>query len=280
MLSYRHAFHAGNFADVFKHVILVQVLDYLVQKDAPLFYLDTHAGAGGYRLDASQAEQTGEYRQGIGLLWQQAGLPAALEAYLELVRSFNTDGELRTYPGSPRLAARLLRKQDRLELCELHGSDHALLVAAFRGDSRVRCHAGDGFRLGMARLPPNERRGLVFIDPSYEIKDDYARVVDAMLKMHRRFATGVYALWYPLVDRRLTESLKSRMAETGLRDVLNMQLVRDVDPGRSGMRGCGMFVVNPPWTLKAAIEPVLDELARLFAGPRGASVTAAQFLPE
>lgn len=280
MLSYRHAFHAGNFADVFKHVILVRVLAYLTQKDAPLFCLDTHAGAGAYALDAPAAEQTGEYREGVGRLWGQAGLPAALEKYLELVHSFNADGELRSYPGSPRIAAWLLRRQDRLELCELHKSDYALLEATFRGDDRVRCYPDDGFRVGAARLPPRERRGLVFIDPSYEMKDDYMQVVDALLKMHRRFATGVYALWYPLVDRRLTESLKSRVAGTGLRDVLNLELVRDIDPGKPGMRGCGMFIVNPPWTLKADMEPVLNELARRFVGASGASATVEQFLPE
>lgn len=280
MLGYRHAFHAGNFADVFKHVVLVRMLDYLAGKEAPLLYLDTHAGAGSCALGSPQAERTGEYSHGIALLWREAGLPAALERYVELVRSFNTDGALRSYPGSPRIAARLLRRQDRLDLCELHRADFALLEAAFRDDRRVQCHAGDGFTTARARLPPRERRGLVFVDPSYELKEDYARVVDALQAMHRRFATGVYALWYPLVDRRLTESLKSRVAQTGIRDVLNLELVRDTDPAKSGLRGCGMFVVNPPYTLRTDMQPALDELARLFAGPHPARTTIQQYLPE
>jgi 23S rRNA (adenine2030-N6)-methyltransferase len=280
MLGYRHVFHAGNFADVFKHVVLVHTLAYLVRKDAPLLYLDTHAGAGSSALASSQAEQTGEYRDGVGLLWPEADLAAPLERYLELVRSFNSGGALRTYPGSPRIAQRLLRPQDRLEFCELHNSDYALLEAMFRDDGRVQCHAGDGLTTALARLPPRERRGLVFIDPSYELKGDYGRVVESLRMMHRRFATGVYALWYPLVDRRLTEVLKSSVAESGIRDVLNLELVRDTDPARSGMRGCGMFVVNPPWTLKADMEPALDELARRFSGPRGVTATVEQFLPE
>lgn len=280
MLGYRHAYHAGNFADVLKHVVLIQALVYLARKDAPLLYLDTHAGAGSYALGSPQAEQTGEYRHGIGLLWREAGLAAPLERYAELVRSFNTGNTLRIYPGSPRIAQRLLRPQDRLELCELHKSDYALLEAFFRGDRRVQCHPTDGFTTALARLPPRERRGLVFIDPSYELKSDYARAVEALQSMHRRFATGVYILWYPLVDRRLTESLKSRVAESGIRDVLDLELVRDTDPAQSGMRGCGLFVVNPPWTLKADMEPALDELARRFPGPRRATATIEQFLPE
>jgi 23S rRNA (adenine2030-N6)-methyltransferase len=280
MLSYRHAFHAGNFADVLKHVVLLRLLVYLVHKDAPLLYLDTHAGAGTYKLDAPQADRTGEYREGIGRLWRQGGLPEALRQYVDLVRSFNTDGKLRNYPGSPRIAGQLLRQQDRLEFCELHRNDYALLEATFRGDRRVHCHAGDGFAVATARLPPSERRALVFIDPSYEMKGDYSRVVEALLRMHRRFASGVYALWYPLVDRRLTAALKSGVADSDLRDVLNLELIREAGPSKAGMRGCGMFVVNSPWTLKAELPPALEALARLLAGPRGANFTVEQFIPE
>lgn len=166
MLGYRHAFHAGNFADVFKHVVLVRVLDCLTGKAASLRYVDTHAGAGSCPLGSPQAERTGEYRDGIALLWQETGLSAPLERYVELVRSFNADGALRTYPGSPRIAARLLRRQDRLDICELHKTDFELLQAVFRGDRRVQCHTDDGFTTALALLTPLERRGLVFVDPS------------------------------------------------------------------------------------------------------------------
>lgn len=280
MLSYRHAFHAGNFADVLKHVALVRILAYLVQKDAPLLYLDTHAGAGDYDLRSPQAGQTSEYRDGIGRLWGATGLPPAAEEYVGLVREMNLDGELRRYPGSPGIAQHMLRRQDRLELCELHSTDVALLQEAFRDDRRVHCHAGDGFELARAKLPPLERRGLVFIDPSYEIKDDYARVTDALCSLHRRFETGVYMLWYPLIDRRSTESLKSAMAGSGLRDVLNLELILDTSAKARGMHGCGLFVVNPPWTLRADMEPVLADLAQRLAGPSPARATVEQFLPE
>ena len=280
MLSYRHAFHAGNFADVLKHVVLIRLLAWLVRKEAPLLYLDTHAGAGEYDLRSAQAGQTGEFRDGIGRLWQATGLPSPLEEYVGLVRAFNGDGELRRYPGSPRIAQRMLRRQDRLELCELHTSDFATLEDLFRGDRRVRCHADDGFRVAMARLPPRERRGLVFIDPSYEVKDDYQRAIDALCAMNRRFATGVYALWYPMVDRRSTESLKSALEASGLRDVLEIELSLDT-PGRTrGMTGCGLFVVNPPWTLATEMKAALDELTRRLAGPRPAHGSVRQFLPE
>lgn len=275
MLSYRHAFHAGNFADVLKHVVLVQVLQYLTRKTAPLLYIDTHAGAGEYDLSAGWASRTGEFREGVGALWADEVLPGPLEDYLGLLRALNPDGPLRRYPGSPKLAQMLLRDQDRLELCELHGSDFSTLAEVTRTDRRVHCHGEDGFRVAIARLPPARRRGLVLVDPSYEVKDDYRRVIDALEQMYRRFATGVYLLWYPIVDRRSSDSLSAGIRESRLRNVLWLELVLNADPAHPGLRGCGMFVVNPPWTLEAAMEPVMRTLVERFAGnARGrASIT-------
>lgn len=280
MLSYRHAFHAGNFADVMKHVVLMCLISHLVRKEAPLLYLDTHAGAGLYDLDSPPAQQTGEYRDGIGLLWQLADFAEPLREYVDLVKGFNDGGRLHRYPGSPCIAHRMLRAVDRLEFFELHPRDFALLENRFRGARRVFCHAGDGFELAPGRLPPLERRGLVFIDPSYEIKTDYTGVVDALLEMHRRFTTGVYALWYPLVDSRLTGALKSAFRQSGLRDVLNLELALEQDAARPGLRGCGMFVVNPPWTLAADMEPVLQDLALRFSRGRPTRARVETFLPE
>lgn len=280
MLSYRHAFHAGNFADVLKQVVLMQLTGYLTRKDAALFYLDTHAGAGDYDLRSAYAEKTGEYRSGIGALWHAGELSEDLQAYVELIRTFNAGTELRTFPSCARLAERLLRPQDRLELCELHATDFALLEQVFRGDRRVHCRNGDGFGIANAVLPPRERRGLVFIDPSYEMKGDFGRVCREVQGMYRRFASGVYALWYPLIDRRRNESLRDCLRRSGLRDVLHLEIVLERDAGRAGMRGCGMFVVNPPFTLKTRMEPVMHELARHFTGPRPGVVTVEQFAAE
>ncbi|HEX7718286.1 MAG TPA: 23S rRNA (adenine(2030)-N(6))-methyltransferase RlmJ, partial [Woeseiaceae bacterium] len=203
MLSYRHAYHAGNFADVMKHTVLVQLLQYLTRKTTPLCYIETHAGAGAYDLQSAYAAKTGEYQDGIGLFWNDASLPGAMQTYLDLVRTANPNGKLRRYPGSPLIAQRLLRAQDRLELYELHSSDFALLEHEFRDARRVRCYQADGLLTAIAMVPPLEKRGLVFIDPSYEVKDEYQRVVETLQRMHRRFATGVYALWYPVTDRRV-----------------------------------------------------------------------------
>lgn len=244
-----------------KHAVLVQLLEYHTQKAAPLCYIDTHAGAGSYDLRSEHAGKVREYRYGIEALWSDRSLPFALQSVVDVVRNFNREGALRYYPGSPFIAQQLLRRQDRLELCEMHTSDFALLESAFRGDRRAHCHHGDGFRIGLSKLPPIEKRGLVFMDPSYELKEDHRRAFDAVEAMYRRFATGVYALWYPVIDDRATEIKRRRVRESRLRNVLNLQLVIEPDARRPGMRGCGLVIVNPPWTLAEVAEPMLSALA-------------------
>lgn len=275
MLSYRHAYHAGNFADVMKHAVLVQLLQYLTRKATPVCYIETHAGAGAYDLSSAHASKTGEYQEGIGVLWDDKSLPGALQTYLDLVRAGNPNGKLRRYPGSPLLAQRLLRPHDRLELFELHTSDFALLEYEFRGARRVRCHQADGLRTAIPMVPPIEKRALVFIDPSYEIKDEYQRVLDTVQRMHRRFATGVYALWYPVIDRRMVDAIRQSFEESRLRHVLNLELLIETDDRRPGMRGCGMIIVNPPWTLAADVQPVLSLLAERLGrnGPGACSLS-------
>ena len=219
MLSYRHAFHAGNHADVLKHFVLVQIARYLGQKDAPFWIVDTHAGAGCYDLTGDHAQKLGEYRDGIGRLWERKDLPPALADYVDLVRRCNSGAQLRRYPGSPWLAAQCLREEDRLRLFEMHPSDLKLLQANFKeGGRRISVTAGDGFAGLKALLPPPPRRALVLTDPSYETRNDYLNVVKAMEDGLKRFATGTYAVWYPCLarteSRQLPEKLKALAAKS------------------------------------------------------------------
>lgn len=270
MLSYRHVFHAGNHADVLKHTVLLAVLDHLNQKDKPYWAIDTHAGAGGYRFDAGRATQHAEWEEGIGRLWSRTDLPPLVAAYIEAVRADNPDGRLRRYPGSPLLAARRLRPQDRLRLFELHPADVRLLgdaVAATVPDAqkRVAIRQEDGFDGLKALLPPPPRRGLVLMDPAYEDKRDYARVLVALKEGLARFATGTYLVWYPLLQRNDSMQLPGRLRKLAP-DWLDATLtVKAPAAGGIGMHGSGVFVVNPPWTLAATLRETLPWLADVLA---------------
>lgn len=255
MLSYRHGFHAGNFADVLKHSVLSRVLVYLRQKDKPLLYLDTHAGRGVYSLTTREALKTGEFQQGIGRIWQRQA-PEELEPYLDVIRVLNPDGTLQRYPGSPWLAHSLLRPTDRILLCELHPQDYQALSRVFRAEKRVYCVDEDGFARALAAVPPIERRGVVLIDPSYEIKTDYQRVIREIGLMYRRFATGVYLLWYPVISRSRIDQLRRQLVSSGIRRVCAFE-INMVDDEQEGMTGTGMIVINPPW-------PLLEEMRRLL----------------
>ncbi|GHT91166.1 ribosomal RNA large subunit methyltransferase J [Betaproteobacteria bacterium] len=269
MLSYRHAFHAGNHADVLKHVALVQMLDYLIQKPAPLYVIDTHAGAGRYRLDAREAQKLGEFREGIERIWDKQSAPKTVAAYLTAVREMNPAGELKQYPGSPWLAKRALRTSDRLRLFELHSNESRLLAQNFKGAGReVQTTAGDGLALLKSQIPPPSRRALVLIDPSYETKADYANVLAALKDALKRFASGTYALWYPQIakieSRQLPERLK-RLPATGT-DWLHVTLrVHAPATDGVGMSGSGMFIINPPWTLADALRDSLPWLTEKLA---------------
>lgn len=266
MLSYRHAFHAGNHADVLKHVVLTQVLGYLLQKDSPLWYIDTHAGLGEYPLNPRPPAGQAEWLDGIARLWQEPALPAALEPYLARVRALNPDGRLRRYPGSPRLAADLLRPGDKAWLYELLGKDFEVLQARFRGQSDVRCTAADGFAALKGLLPPAPRRGLIFIDPSYEMKSDYEHLLDTLADALRRFAGGCYLVWYPVVHRREAQELPSRLQALQAPRWLRAELRVRAPPAEGyGLYGSGMFVINPPWTLPGTMQEALPWLARRLA---------------
>ncbi|MBE0620952.1 MAG: 23S rRNA (adenine(2030)-N(6))-methyltransferase RlmJ [Burkholderiales bacterium] len=267
MLSYRHGFHAGNHADVLKHVVLVHLLRYLTQKDKPLWFIDTHAGAAAYALNEGYATKNAEYETGIARLWGREDPPQPVADYVAQVRAFNPDGVLRRYPGSPQLALQLLRQQDRLRLFELHSTESQLLQRYFREDApRVMVQAGDGFAGLQAQLPPPSRRALVLIDPSYEDKGDYRRVLAALRDAQKRFRPGVYAVWYPQVQRRESRQFPEQLKELQDKDWLHVALtVKKPVPSGLGLHGSGMFILNPPWMLSKALDPVMPYLAKILA---------------
>ncbi|HUX23553.1 MAG TPA: 23S rRNA (adenine(2030)-N(6))-methyltransferase RlmJ [Burkholderiales bacterium] len=267
MLSYRHGFHAGNHADALKHTVLVQLLAYLTQKDKPLWFIDTHAGAAAYALDEGYATKNAEYESGIGRLWAREDLPPAVADYVAQVRACNPGGALRRYPGSPQLALQLLRKQDRLRMFELHSTESRLLQQYLRDDApRAIAYAGDGFAGLQAVLPPPSRRALVLIDPSYEDKGDYRRVLAALRDAQKRFRPGVYAVWYPQVQRRESRQFPEQLKRLQDKDWLHATLtVKKPVAGGLGLHGSGMFILNPPWLLPKALDLALPWLARVLA---------------
>lgn len=272
MLSYRHAFHAGNHADVLKHLVLMQLLDYFNQKDKPYWAIDTHAGAGVYALDTGYAMQNAEYQTGIARLLARDDLPAALAAYVGLVRQLNPTAALRVYPGSPWIAQHLLREQDQLRLFELHPTDSQHLSANFTdAGRRVKVQNIDGFAGLKANLPPAPRRGLVLIDPSYEEKQDYQRVPTALKDALKRFATGTYAVWYPLLQRHESQHFVTALKNVQAKAWLNVSLtVHTPKTDGFGMHGSGMFIVNPPWTLRASLQAVMPYLVKVLGQDGGA----------
>ncbi len=272
MLSYRHAFHAGNHADVLKHIALVHLLGYMAQKEKPFWCIDTHAGAAIHDLDSRHAKTKSEFESGIARLWERRDLPSPAAEYLRQVRALNPDGRLRFYPGSPQLAMQLLRKQDRLRLFELHSTESRLLREHFadaisnsRPAPRAIAQAGDGFTGLLALLPPPPRRGVVLIDPSYEDKADYRRVLTALREGLQRFASGVYVVWYPRVQRREAFEFADKLKRESPGDWLHAALdVKAPAANGLGLHGSGIFVLNPPWTLAGAMREVLPYLVRLL----------------
>ena len=260
MLSYRHSFHAGNFADLLKHIVLVEILDYLIQKEAGFEYIDTHAGAGLYSLSSAEAQKLQEYAGGIGKL-DAEDFPE-LARYFEVVGSFNPSKELEFYPGSPMIANFFLRSQDRAWLHELHPRDYELLCETMSGSRISRVQRQDGFEGLNGLLPPVRRRGLVLIDPSYEIKSDYDRVVTYLVNGHKKFSQGIFALWYPVIDRRTIDKLQAKLIKSGIRNIQRFELGIYADDYARGMTSSGMIVINPPWTLFNKMSQALPKLAQ------------------
>lgn len=292
MFSYRHAFHAGNHADVLKHTVLIATLQHLLQKDAALTVLDTHAGAGLYRLDGDYASTSAESAGGILRLVPPAAPPAlapALQDYVDMVRAFNQGDATRVYPGSPFITQRLLRAQDKLKLFELHPTDaHSLAgnIAQLEAGRQVAVLQEDGFEGVKKFIPPPARRALVLCDPSYEIKSDYLRVQALLQDALKRFATGVYAVWYPIIPRaeahdlpRRLKTLAQKAGKPWLHATLTVKSSKLASPAagegarRPGLPASGMFVVNPPFTLQGMLREALPQMAQLLAQDRNASHT-------
>ncbi|MCW8909603.1 MAG: 23S rRNA (adenine(2030)-N(6))-methyltransferase RlmJ [Gammaproteobacteria bacterium] len=265
MLSYRHAFHAGNYADVLKHIVLCQSLDYLIQKPAPILYIDTHAGAGQYALRSKKSKQTDEYKNGIGAL-DFSKLPESINSYKKIVQPAFSAGY---YPGSPLLAAQMLREQDKLSLFEMHSTDCPLLKQLFEKDRRVRVNDSDGYHSLKALLPAKQARAVVLIDPSYEVKSDFDLVVEAIKNAHQRMATAVIMVWYPIVDRARVEKFIKSICNTGIRDIWRYELAMQEDSDGYGMTGSGMLVINPPWVLAKQMRECLPLLAEQMVSESG-----------
>ena len=279
MFSYRHAFHAGNHADVLKHAILIQTLEHFNRKDNPYWVIDTHAGAGLYALDGNWANKNAEFADGIGRLWDLDDLPPLLADYVSHVKRYNPNGRLRHYPGSPWFTLDALRDRDRLRLFELHPSESNILAGNLEQLDRVALRqttifAADGFEGMKSLLPPPTRRGLVLIDPSYEDKQDYRRTLTAVKEGIKRFATGTYAVWYPLVQRREAMDMARQMENLPIKNWLHVSLtVKKPASDGFGLHGSGMFLVNPPWTLHAALKDTMPILTQLLAQDERASYT-------
>jgi len=285
MFSYRHAYHAGNHADVLKHFIQVQLHQYMNQKDVAYTYIDTHSGAGVYALDSAQALKSSEYVDGIAKLWERDDLPKALAEYVDLVRAMNPSGRLRYYPGSPYVAEQVARPEDRLRLFELHPADTKLLVDNFRkldahkaeqGERargrRVLIDYADGFQAMKSLLPPPSRRALVLIDPPYEVKLDYKHVRDALEDALTRFPTGVYAVWYPVLQRMESRQFADRLKRLPAKEWLHVTLtISTPGPDGMGMHSSGMFILNPPYTLEPTLRETMPYLVQVLGKDGGAT---------
>jgi 23S rRNA (adenine2030-N6)-methyltransferase len=268
MLSYRHGFHAGHWADVHKHVAVVLLVRHLLEKPKPVVVVDAFAGDGSYALDSPEAVKTGAFREGIARLWPAAEAPPSVAPYVAAVGAANPSGRLATYPGTPALLAGLLRRDDRILLSELHPTAHANLVRAMRGDSRVTVHRRDGFEFVNAVAPPDIRRGLVIIDPSYEVKDDYARVVSTVVRAIAKWPEATYLAWYPVLREGRHREMLDAFRDLGAHAVLAAELAPHDRPG-AGLQGTGLVVVRPPWRFDGALAEAGDWLAERLWTPAG-----------
>jgi len=277
-MNYRHAYHAGNFADVVKHVILSRIVEYLKRKDQAFRVIDTHAGIGLYDLRGTEAGKTSEWTGGISRVFdavEKGEIPQAvielLQPYLDVVRAVNNGKELRHYPGSPLLSRHLLRKQDRLSALELHPQDAKKLAKLFDGDYQARVIELDGWLSLGAHMPPKEKRGLVLVDPPFEMEGEFDRLVDGLVKAYRRFPGGTYALWYPVKDRKETERFSKRLRETEIPKIMRIELAIRAPSLEPRLDGTGMIVVNPPYTLESEMQTLLPCLTKLLSEEKGSN---------
>ena len=269
MLSYRHAFHAGNHADVLKHFVFALTLNYFKQKDKPYWVIDTHAGAGMYALASDFAQKNAEYQTGIARLLAAEHLPEPLENFVKIIKSFNKNNSLEFYPGSPKVAEGFLRADDKLRLFELHPSDYKLLAENFSGQNlrlrQTKIDMQDGFAGIKACLPPPSKRALVLIDPPYELKDDYQRVVDCIKDSLKRFATGTYLIWYPLLQRPEPAQMIEKLSQLSQNWLHVSMSIHEPSGDGYGMHGSGMFIINPPFILPKILEEAMPVLTQLLS---------------
>ena len=281
-MNYRHAFHAGNFADVVKHAVLARIIVHLKEKPAAFRVIDTHAGAGLYDLCGPEASRTGEWREGIGRLLAaqlSPGVHTLLAPYLDAVAALNPGGDMKLYPGSPALAQSLLRDQDRLVVCEWEPNAARALAAFVHGDARAKAVEIDGYTALNAYVPPKERRGLVLIDPPYEQPDEFERLGQALAAAHRKWPTGIYALWYPIKNLRETAAFARRIAASGIARVLRAELtLARADSQRLG--GSGLILVNPPWRLEQELSVLMPALAQSLGAAAAGTARIDWLVPE
>lgn len=277
-MNYRHQFHAGNFADVWKHALLLPLLRGMQRKEKGFLFLDTHAGRGSYDLTTAERgaslERKPEYPDGIGRLCAATDLSGELVDYLALVRRFdrsrgNFEEALRFYPGSPWLARLSLRAQDRLALCELHEQEHGALAAEFRGEPGVSVHSLDGYKAIQAMLPPLEKRALILIDPPFEEKDEFTRIVSALVDGLRRFPAATFVVWYPLTERARADAFLDDVLSRAFPPCFTAELTIAGELSSLKMRGCGLLVINPPWQIEADLAPMVRDLAKRLAQEPG-----------
>ncbi|RJF83767.1 23S rRNA (adenine(2030)-N(6))-methyltransferase RlmJ [Azospirillum cavernae] len=278
-MNYRHIFHAGNPADVMKHAVMALILDHLRVKPAPFCVLDTHAGIGRYDLTSEAAQKTLEYENGVGRLFGAHAPHPSLTPYLDAVAAINPDGVLRAYPGSPRIARAALRPQDRLVLGELHPDDAHALRREFRDDPQVAVHEIDAYVALKAHLPPKEKRGLVLIDPPFEQPDEFSRMVEGLAAAHRRWPTGVYALWYPIKERAAVWRFQEAVEKTGIAKILLAELTWHPEDTHLRLNGSGLLIVNPPWRLDETLKETLAALHAVLP-TTGGGVSVTWLAPE
>jgi len=268
-VNYRHIYHAGNFADVLKHAVLALCIEYLQRKEKPFCVLDTHAGLGAYDLSQDEAQRTGEFHDGISRILADPDAPEVLAPYLDIVRRMNQgaigeDGSVRHYPGSPWVARQMLREDDRLIGCELHPDDFEVLADNFARDRQSAMFHQDAYQGLRAHLPPRERRGLVLIDPPFEVRDEFGQILRGLVQAFKRFSQGTYMIWYPIKDRQSVDAFWAGLDETVACEALQVELY--VKPlGEEGLPGTGLAILNPPYVLTEQLGPLLPYLAEKLA---------------
>ncbi|WP_057461150.1 23S rRNA (adenine(2030)-N(6))-methyltransferase RlmJ [Pseudovibrio sp. POLY-S9] len=284
-MNYRHIYHAGNIGDVLKHIVLANILKYLQKKDGAYRVLDTHAGVGLYDLTSEEAQKTGEWQQGIGKVLENLGeapgpVKEVLAPWLETVETLNPGGGVKFYPGSPEIACMLARKQDRLTLTELHPEDFEELKNNYGGDKKVKVIALDAWLALGSFLPPKERRGVVLIDPAFEVEDEFARVADGVIRGWKRWPTGTFAIWYPVKNFSAVRQLIATLDEAGVRNTVKIELSAGKVSKDAPMKASGMMVINPPWTLTKDMNTALPWLCKTLTQGINPSWNVEQVIPE